>query len=470
MKILLPVFFHSAMGGLHLHILASVRHLRKQDHEVTVVCKPGQFAEEIQSLGGDVIETDYTHADVHRVIDKVMEQSFDVVYAHPFDSRQIGLAVAEAKNIPFVLVIHGMYHDDIDQYHDRVAKVIAVSESIGKYLVECCPEIEPKLEVILNGVSDTFKAQQFLANRTRLTGAFFTRIDPDKLFILDVFLDGLKDERVRKLKIDWIIIGDGAQREKYETRYQEAIEGIDQSIEWLGWVGQTDLPEAMNRADFVIAPGRGALEAMASGKPTIAVGSKGYHGLVTPETWEAAVRINFGGIGTRYDGYKSGSIGDEIVRLQDEAYRFELANFSRELIDEHFRDEKPQRQLEELLILVIEQGGKRVDLESEYPHWRYEQLNHYRSSQLLAGKLDKKEVLRKKTKEERDEARKNTNQVKRDLIVSNRLIREKDQELKELRSALNQEEKIQNRMAQELDELQQQLDKMKKHPIGKFFA
>ncbi|EPE62233.1 glycosyl transferases group 1 family protein [Exiguobacterium sp. S17] len=470
MKILLPVFFHSAMGGLHLHILASVRHLRKQGHEVTVVCKPGQFAEEIQSLGGDVIETDYTHADVHRVIDKVMEQSFDVVYAHPFDSRQIGLAVAEAKNIPFVLVIHGMYHDDIDQYHDRVAKVIAVSDRIKDYLIDHCPSVSSKIEVIFNGVSEQFQPGDVKEETDRLTGMFISRIDADMLFNLDVFWDALKDETIHDLPIDWIVIGDGTQREKYEARYTSALESTNQTITWLGWLTQEELPIQMHTADFIIAPSRAAMEAMAIGKPTIAAGSKGYHGLITSETWQEAADTNFGGIGSRYDGYTPGQIGKDILTLMDADIRKQLGQFSSELVDLEFRDDKPQRQLEELLRGVIEQGGKRVDFESEYPHCRYEQLNHYRSSQLLAGKLDKKEVLRKKTKEERDEARKNTNQVKRDLIVSNRLIREKDQELEELRSALNQEEKIQNRMAQELDELQQQLDKMKKHPIGKFFA
>lgn len=469
MRILLPVFFHSAMGGLHLHILASVRHLRNNGHDITVVSKPGPFADEVRSLGGAVIETDYTNESIKDVIEQLIELPFDVVYAHPFHSRQLGVAVAEAKDIPFVLVIHGMYHDDIDQYHTSISKVIAVSDKIAEYLVEHCPDVAPKLEVIFNGVSELYKPMDPVRNNERLTGAFVSRIDADMLFNLDVFLDGLKDERVRKLPIDWFVIGDGTQRDKYESRYNEAIEGTDQTIKWLGWLNQSELPAAMNQADFVIAPSRVVLEAMALGKPTIVAGSKGYHGLVTPTTWHEAAATNFGGIGNRYEGYVSGGIGDEILRLQDVSLRHELSEFSAGLVDEEFRDEKPQTRLEQLLQEVIAQGGPEIDVEAMYPYSRFEQLNYYRAAQLLEGKLDKKEALRKQTKEERDQARKNTNQVKRDLIAANRSNRDKDKQVKALEAAVNQLDSEKERLAQEVETLKQQLDKAKSHPIGKFF-
>ncbi len=46
-----------------------------------------------------------------------------------------------------------------------------------------------------------------------------------------------------------------------------------------------------------VAPGRGALESMATGTPTIAVGSKGYYG----PTWRnirGGMHSNFGGVAT----------------------------------------------------------------------------------------------------------------------------------------------------------------------------
>lgn len=454
MKILLPVYFHSAMGGLHLHIIASVRYLRKQGHEVTVVCKPGPFSEEIQSLGGEVIETDYTNQDVHRVIDEVLPQSFDVVYAHPFDSRQLGLAIAEAKNIPFVLVIHGMYHDEIAQYHERISKVIAVSETIGDYLIEHCPDVASKIEVIFNGVSDSFRPGAVREDPGRLTGMFISRIDADMLFNLDVFWDALQDDAVKRLPIDWVVVGDGTQRGKYEIRYADELKATSQTITWTGWLSQEALPIQMQQADFIIAPSRAAIEALAVGKPTIAAGSKGYHGLITPDTWKEAAKTNFGGIGSRYEGYQKGEIGRDIIRLTDPKVRKELGEFSSELANREFRDNKPQRQLEHLLQSVIREGTTPINMNASYPHVRYEQLHFHRSAQLLRGKLEKQNTKRERAIEERDEARKEVKRGEQNLIAINHSNRKKDQELEKLRAQLKERQEAYRRLLQQFNKEQ----------------
>ncbi|WP_455331562.1 glycosyltransferase [Exiguobacterium profundum] len=429
MNVLLPVFFHSAMGGLHRHILSSVKVLIREGHEVTVVCKPGPFAEEVEALGGQVMRTDYSNEDVTRVIDAVGTQSFDMVYAQPFDSRQVGLAVAETHGIPFVLVIHGMYYDEIEQYHPSVSRVIAVSERIATHLVEHCPAIESKLIVIPNGVDDAFVPDTTSVSSERVTGLFTSRLDADKLFILDVFLDALEDERIKSLPIDWLIVGDGTQREKYASRYEEALEGTSQTMDWLGWVEQDDFPEAMRRADFVIGPGRSALEGMALGKPTIAVGSKSYQGLVTPSTWQDIASTNFGGIGTKYDGYTSGRIGDAILELMDETTRRELARFSAALVDEHFRDEAAQRLLLDLLEEVRQEGVEEIDLVARYPHIRYDQLHARRANRICSWKLADREQRLEAMREELET-------TKRHLDELRTIQSEQSAEISQLRLAL----------------------------------
>ncbi|MBR3216115.1 MAG: glycosyltransferase, partial [Exiguobacterium sp.] len=353
----------------------------------------------------------------------------DLVYAHPFDSRQVGLAVAETHGIPFVFVIHGMYYDEIEQYHTSVSRVIAVSERIATHLVEHCPAIESKLIVIPNGVDDAFVPDVTSVSSERVTGLFTSRLDADKLFILDVFLDALEDERIKSLPIDWLIVGDGTQREKYASRYEEALEGTSQTMDWLGWVEQDDLPEVMRRADFVIAPGRSALEGMAVGKPTIAVGSKSYQGLVTPSTWQDIASTNFGGIGTKYDGYTSGRIGDAILELMDETTRRELARFSAALVDEHFRDEAAQRLLLDLLEEVRREGPKEIDLVARYPHVRYDQLHARRANRLCSWKLADREQRLEAMREELET-------TKRHLDELRAIQSEQSAEISQLRLAL----------------------------------
>lgn len=60
MHLLIPVFFNAPQGGLHENILAGVRYMLAKRHRVTVVCKPGLFAERLRVAGVDVVETDYS--------------------------------------------------------------------------------------------------------------------------------------------------------------------------------------------------------------------------------------------------------------------------------------------------------------------------------------------------------------------------------------------------------------------------
>ncbi|NBO46696.1 MAG: group 1 glycosyl transferase, partial [Actinobacteria bacterium] len=48
------------MGGLHHHVLASVRAMHAANHEVIVVSKPGPFADAISGLGAAHISTDWS--------------------------------------------------------------------------------------------------------------------------------------------------------------------------------------------------------------------------------------------------------------------------------------------------------------------------------------------------------------------------------------------------------------------------
>ncbi|RHB49658.1 glycosyltransferase family 4 protein [Exiguobacterium sp. AM39-5BH] len=396
MRILIPVFFHAPMGGLHHHVLASTRHLLTAGHDITIVCKRGPFAEKASALGVDVMTTDFTADDVHRLLRDLSLRPFDIVYAHPFDSRQIGLAIAEVQQIPFVLVIHGMYDDDLAYYAEKTTHVIAVSQAIAEYLFERCPGIEKKTTVLMNGVDHRYTPTPLPPSNERIRATYVSRMDADMVFPLDVLLDGIGDNRLSDAAIDWTFIGSGTQREKYETRFKDVLDGTNQSIDWVGWLETEDVIDAMRQSDFVVAPSRAAIESLALGRPTLAIGSKGYHGLITKDTWQAAEATNFGGIGTRQASYRSGMVGAEIIKLFDPTYREDVAAFSASLA-QRYRDADVQSRLERLLEQVIEEGQPPSPL--DYAVARYEQLHLHRANGLLARRLSARE---KKLRERRN--------------------------------------------------------------------
>lgn len=394
MRILIPVFFHAPMGGLHYHVLASIRYLKEAGHDITVVCKSGPFAEQATELGVHVFLTEFTSEDIHRLLLDLAHYKFDVVYAHPFHSRQIGLTVAEVQQIPFVLVIHGMYDDDLSYYVDQTSHVIAVSDSIADYLSERCEKLEGKMTVLMNGVDERYMPTPLPPKAERLSAVYVARMDADMIFPLDVLLDGVGDEQLKEVPIDWTFIGSGTQQEKYKARFEEKIRGSNQSINWIGWQETDDVVAWMKRSDFVVAPSRVAIESLALGRPTIAIGSKGYHGLVTTETWEAAEATNFGGIGTRAASYEAGMVAEEILKLCDFEYRSEIAEFSGTL-GVRYRDTVIQSRLLQLLEEVVEADV--VPSPINYAVARYEQLHLHRANNLLAQRLaDRERKLQKR--------------------------------------------------------------------------
>ncbi|WP_114166903.1 glycosyltransferase family 4 protein [Exiguobacterium sp. TNDT2] len=395
MHIFIPVFFHAPMGGLHHHVLATTRYIVDNGHEVTIVCKPGPFAEKAQKLGANVATTDFTSHDVHRLLQDLALCPFDIVYAHPFDSRQIGLAIAEIQQIPFVLVIHGMYDDDLAYYANQTSHVIAVSQSIAEFLYEQCPGIEKRTTVLMNGVDRRYTPTPLPKPSDRLQAVYVSRMDADMVFPLDVLLDGISDDRLTNAAIDWTFIGSGTQRDKYESRFNEILDGTNQTIHWVGWQESEDVIDWMRQSDFVVAPSRAAIESLALGRPTLAIGSKGYHGLITKDSWQAAEATNYGGIGTRRASYQSGMVGEAILKLFDLSYREELAEFSASL-GQRYQDEDIQKSLVHLLEKLVME--KNYPLPVDYVIARYEQLNLHRANELLARRLAARE---KKLKEQR---------------------------------------------------------------------
>lgn len=382
MRVLIPIFFNAPMGGLHHHVLASARALHTDGHDVVVVSKSGPFADAAVALGATHIATDFSDDDIARVVARCCEVAPDVVYCHPFASRQIGVAVAEALAVPLVAVWHGMYDDFIQDWVDSVDAAVAVSEGIAAFLRQRCPTLDAKLTVIANGVGAVWQKQplrttQLSESQDMASPAqpvhigFVCRLDEDKQFILDVFAGAVTDPRLaHRDDIQWHIIGDGEGRAAFESSL--ATSGNRAQFRRYGWLDESEMMEAMAGCDIIIAPGRSALESMALGRTTIAIGSKHYAGVVTPEGWQAIAATNFGGIGSRFDEYSHGTLTADLLGLIDNAARRRtLGEFGADLVDDHFRDSVSQQQLLRLLADVVDRGKQEIpDLRVAYAEQR----------------------------------------------------------------------------------------------------
>ncbi|MDX1406104.1 MAG: sulfotransferase [Woeseiaceae bacterium] len=366
MHVFIPVHFHAPLGGLQAHVIAQLRAIRRAGGKVTVMAPSGPFADLVLSEGGRFIS--FSDAPIHEEAERVIAEArepFDLVHAHPFRARQVGLDVARRIGVPFLLTLHSLYSDGLRKYADRVDGVITVSNAIRDRLLREKAIGPERIVTIPNGVDTARftpqgKRKPAMEKRKVLVAS---RLDRDKTFIVDALCNTWAQlAKCRAFDIEWTIAGDGTER----TRLEQAADEMEGSagmplVRFLGWLTEDELPAAYAEADLCIAPGRCALEAMASGTATIALGSKGYVGLIDTQTFFAGTYSNFGGTGQNLKeaGQALFLDLDRVIYNRSELKR--LGDLSRHLVAAFFDQSDADERMLKLYSLVQSAGPRTTD-------------------------------------------------------------------------------------------------------------
>lgn len=347
MHILITVHFNSSHGGLHENVFATVRQCIKRDHQVTVLCREGEFASRLIEHGVQVITTNYKS--IGRATENVLnapKNNYDVIHTHPGPSRKVALRIAEKLNIPIFATFHGMWYDSLYLFADKYSAIFPVSEGIRDFLKVKLESNHEKLIVMPNGVNkDIFNPHKGFVRSPGKNGpiniSLVSRLDKDKEFIIKLFYKALEYTYENYTdQIIWTVVGDGTEQEEMIKSFLDITEGGNQKVKFLGWKTNEELRDCYLDSDIVIAPGRCALEAMSCGKPVIAIGSKKYNGLVNNNSWMNGVYTNFGGFGNKMDDYIEGSIENDLKLLIDNpTIRQELGELGIFITDQFYNEE-----------------------------------------------------------------------------------------------------------------------------------
>lgn len=132
-RMFVPVFFHAGHGGLHNHVEAQVRAANAAGYDVTLMCKAGPWADRMSPLCR-VLTTGYDDLDASTEA-ALSAGPYDLVHAHPFASRKVGVQVAEKLGIPIVVTHHGPYTDGLEEHPERIDMLVCVSEAARQKIV-----------------------------------------------------------------------------------------------------------------------------------------------------------------------------------------------------------------------------------------------------------------------------------------------------------------------------------------------
>ena len=375
MRVFIPVFFNAPFGGLHSHVRAQCAALSRAGNKATVLCKPGPFAELLQRDGVEILSTDFS--DLGAAIDLALSAGpFDLIHAHPFASRHVGLAVASATDTPFVVTFHREYVDDLNGWHDSADAIIAVSSAIRDYLWAQTDVDLTKLLTIPNGVdlsvfTPAVDGQERVSSdgapaidaggRSRQTICFASRLDVDKSFALEAVKDCWRRcAETRAFTIEWWVAGEGGERKSMEQAAAKLNDASGRElVRFHGWLDDSSLAKLYGTADLTIGPGRCVPESMACGTPALAVGKGSYLGLIDARRFVAGLHTNFGECYQEAGECASGAMFDDIDRLiYDRELLWQLGQSSVALIRAYFDQNRIDRQLLALYGTLMA-GGKR---------------------------------------------------------------------------------------------------------------
>ena len=288
------LFFRAPLGGLQENVLATALAAANAGWDVSVLCPAGRFIEEhLRPQGIKTLAVDFQSASsIEQARTRLC--SADLIHAHPGPSRTLALQAAAISGVPVVFTIHGAWFDGVQHYAQRLAAIVCVSPAVLEAVIPLCPN-HPAIDCIPNGI----QAARFedpcdaLSEPGHVVVA--SRLDADKRVLIDTLV-GLWEAQAKHAEsrtLRYTIAGQGTLEGELKTAAQRL--GI--AVDFAGWQDADALARLYTRASAVIASGRGALEALAMGKPTLALASAGATEVFDTSHILEAARCNFGGYG-----------------------------------------------------------------------------------------------------------------------------------------------------------------------------
>ncbi|WP_091182203.1 glycosyltransferase [Paenibacillus catalpae] len=239
-------------------------------------------------------KAEYTLAQIMR------SRKIDLVHIHQMPSGLYAAKAARKLGIPVVFTVHGAYYppEQLQQMKAAGCTFVSVSLPVQAYLDgQGIPS-----HLIANGIDfQQYRSESSAALRAGLhipegekVVVYASRLAWDKAAVCAMVVRAARNIRLSgTLPLHVIIAGSGNQA----AVIAELVETVNLECQspFVHLVGnQMQMHDYYNLGDLVVGTGRVALEAMACGKPVLAIGNHGYFGLVDEPFFDEAWQYYFG--------------------------------------------------------------------------------------------------------------------------------------------------------------------------------
>ncbi|WNC13432.1 glycosyltransferase family 4 protein [Brevibacillus brevis] len=296
-------------GGTETHVLSVGKPFAAKGAKLHVAGADGPFHQEFVRAGFRVhlVEAESQPLEARRdcrmkAFRQVMErEGVTIVHVHQTPSGLAAASAARSLGIPVVFTMHGTYYPPGEalELAEMCDAIISVSKPVQGYWRTRGIESS----VISNGVDpEAFRPVEVQHGTPRILEeipqhatvvTYVSRLAWQKASVCNMVLRSTKSKLPELENVHIVVVGTGAQAH-HVTELARALNKL-KGERYIHIAGeQTDVRPFYARSDLVIGTGRVALEAMACGKPVLAIGNHGYFGMVTPDVYSKAWDYYFG--------------------------------------------------------------------------------------------------------------------------------------------------------------------------------
>ena len=344
------------IGGAETHIIELALELKRRGFDISVASNGGIYVSDLEKAN-----IPHYSVPMHRRSLACMLKSYflmrkiiknekpDIIHAHARIPGFICGILCKTMRLILVTTAHGVFDvsGGLKYLTNWGGKTLAVSEDIKQYLISNYGINQDNIIVTINGI-DTRKyspdtapdtiVSEFGLDIARPVICAVSRLDGPAADVPRLLIDIAEELNKRLPGVQLLITGGGDDDVLSELKIKATSINAATGSNTVTLTGaRTDIHLILATCSLFVGVSRAALEAMASGKPVIALGSHGYGqgfaGLLTADKLEIATETNFTFRGFPEPTHKM--LLDEITAFftnRDTGNINELIGFCRDLV------------------------------------------------------------------------------------------------------------------------------------------
>lgn len=298
------------IGGAETHVLELCKALTKRGLRVYVASNGGAFEPELEACGIVHYKVPLHNRRLDNIISAyyalkkiIRDNDIRLVHAHARIPGFLCGLLQKKLRFRYVTTAHGVYSTDfpLNILSDWGEKSLAVSEDVKAYLMGSYKVPAANIRVTVNGIdTENFApdiSYEALRRDFKLTEGgtrivSISRLDPDASTAAKLLVEAAPALYRAHPEAEIYIVGGGEEYESIRRRAEAVNEQLNKTVVIMTG-SRTDANRWLAMADIFVGSSRSALEALAAGKPVVAVGNAGYLGVLTEDTLPAAMKTNF---------------------------------------------------------------------------------------------------------------------------------------------------------------------------------